>query len=53
MPRDRAYSSALDAPDFVILAVYVVAAVVLVLATKGRLGVPPPARTGKAMPGAE
>lgn len=39
MARDEAYSTALDAPDFVILAVYVLAAVLLVLVTRGRLGV--------------
>ncbi|TCO20305.1 hypothetical protein EV652_11251 [Kribbella steppae] len=39
MAHDRAYTSALDRPDWVILAVYVVAAAVLVAVTKGRLGV--------------
>ena len=39
LARDRAYSDALDAPDFVILAVYLGAALLLVLATRGRLGV--------------
>ena len=40
MTRDEAYSTALDTPDFVILAVYVLAAALLVLVTRGRLGVP-------------
>jgi membrane protease YdiL (CAAX protease family) len=39
MPRDLAYSTALDRPDLVILAVYVAAALLLVLLTRGRLGV--------------
>jgi uncharacterized protein len=39
LARDLAYTSALDRPDWVILAVYVVAALVLVLVTRGRLGV--------------
>jgi uncharacterized protein len=39
MPRDEAYSTALDAPDFVILAVYLVAVAVLLMLTRGRLGV--------------
>lgn len=38
MGRDLAYTSSLDRPDFVILAVYVLAAVGLVLLTRGRLG---------------
>lgn len=41
MPRDEAYSSAVDAPDFVILGVYLAAVAVLLLLTRGRLGVPP------------
>lgn len=39
MTRDEAYSTALDTPDLVILAVYVAAAALLVLVTRGRLGV--------------
>ncbi len=39
LARDQAYSHALDAPDFVILAVYVAAVLLLVTATRGRLGV--------------
>jgi membrane protease YdiL (CAAX protease family) len=39
LARDHAYSHTLDAPDFVILAVYVAAALLLVVATRGRLGV--------------
>jgi uncharacterized protein len=39
MPRDEAYSTALDAPDFVILGVYLAAVAVLLLLTRGRLGV--------------
>ncbi len=38
MSRDLAYSTALDRPDWVILAVYVGAAALLVALTKGRLG---------------
>jgi membrane protease YdiL (CAAX protease family) len=41
MARDRAYTSALDSPDWVILGTYVVAAAVLVLVTRGRLGADP------------
>lgn len=41
MRREQAYSSALDAPDFVILGVYLAAVAVLLVATRGRLGVPP------------
>ena len=41
MARDRAYTSALDSPDWVILGTYVVAAAVLVLLTRGRLGADP------------
>ncbi len=46
LPRDEAYSTALDAPDFAILGVYLTAVVLLLLLTRGRLGVPvaPPAR---------
>ncbi|HEX6149854.1 type II CAAX endopeptidase family protein [Nocardioides sp.] len=40
MARERAYSHALDAPDIVIITVYVAAAALLLLVTKGRLGVP-------------
>jgi hypothetical protein len=46
MPHDQAYSSALDRPDWVVLAVYVVFALLLVLATRGRLGVERPAEQG-------
>jgi membrane protease YdiL (CAAX protease family) len=38
MARDRAYSMALDVPDLVILGVYLGAAALLVLLTRGRLG---------------
>lgn len=38
MARDKAYTTALDRPDWVILVVYLTAAVILVLATRGRLG---------------
>jgi putative ABC transport system ATP-binding protein len=41
MPHDSAYSEVLDTPDWVILATYVVAALVLVAVTRGRLGLPP------------
>jgi membrane protease YdiL (CAAX protease family) len=41
LPRDEAYTTALDAPDFTILGVYVVAAVGLVVLTRGRLGMAP------------
>jgi uncharacterized protein len=40
LPRDEAYSTALDAPDFAILGVYLSAVAVLLLLTRGRLGVP-------------
>jgi membrane protease YdiL (CAAX protease family) len=40
MPRREAYTSALDTPDWVILGTYVVAALVLVALTRGRLGLP-------------
>lgn len=39
LPRDEAYSSALDAPDLAILGVYLFAVALLVLVTRGRLGV--------------
>lgn len=39
LPRDEAYSSALDAPDLAILGVYLVSVALLVLLTRGRLGV--------------
>lgn len=38
MSRDRAYSEVLDTPDWVILATYVMAALVLFAVTRGRLG---------------
>jgi membrane protease YdiL (CAAX protease family) len=38
MARDKAYTTALDRPDWAILAVYLTAAVILILATRGRLG---------------
>lgn len=44
MARDQAYSSVLDTPDWVILATYAIAAVVLVAVTRGRLGLPPARR---------
>jgi membrane protease YdiL (CAAX protease family) len=40
MAQDRAYTSALDRPDWIILAVYLAAVTTLVVLTKGRLGVP-------------
>ena len=46
LPRDEAYSTALDAPDLAVLGVYLAAVAVLLLLTHGRLGVPaPPATT--------
>ena len=39
LSQDVAYTAALDRPDWVILAVYVAAALMLVLVTRGRLGV--------------
>ena len=54
MSRDRAYSSALDMPDWVILATYVAAALVLAAITRGRLGLPasaPPVRGANPRPG--
>ncbi|AZI57314.1 CPBP family intramembrane metalloprotease [Nakamurella antarctica] len=41
MARDRAYTQALDAPDFVILGVYAAAVIVLIALTQGRLGAAP------------
>ncbi len=38
MARDRAYTGALDAPDWAILGTYLAAALVVILATRGRLG---------------
>jgi membrane protease YdiL (CAAX protease family) len=46
MPHDQAYTDALDRPDWVILAVYVGFALLLVLLTRGRLGVDRPQRSG-------
>ncbi len=54
MAKDRAYSAALDAPDWAILGTYVVVVLILVALTKGRLGknvavpsdVPPSRRIG-------
>jgi membrane protease YdiL (CAAX protease family) len=40
MPRDEAYTSVLDTPDWVILGTYLTAAVFLIIVTKGRLGLP-------------
>lgn len=40
MTRDKAYTDALDAPDWVILGVYLVAVLVLIAITRGRLGKP-------------
>ncbi|MDP3890387.1 CPBP family intramembrane glutamic endopeptidase [Nocardioides sp.] len=40
MPHDVAYSDMLDTPDWVVLGTYVVAALVLVAVTRGRLGLP-------------
>jgi membrane protease YdiL (CAAX protease family) len=45
MAHDRAYTTALDAPDWAILAVYVLAVLMLLLVTKGRLGNPGPIAT--------
>jgi membrane protease YdiL (CAAX protease family) len=47
MAHDRAYSTALDRPDWVILAVYVAAALLLALVTRGRLGVRGGDRSGE------
>jgi uncharacterized protein len=38
MPQEQAYTPGLDAPDWVILGTYVVAALVVVVLTRGRLG---------------
>lgn len=38
MPQHDAYTPALDAPDWVILGTYVVAALAVVALTRGRLG---------------
>ena len=38
MPQEQAYTSSLDAPDWVILGTYVAAALVVVAVTHGRLG---------------
>ena len=43
LPRDEAYSRALDAPDLVVLAVYLGAVALLLLLTRGRLGLSAPA----------
>ena len=40
LPRDEAYSTAIDAPDLAILGVYLAAVAALLLLTRGRLGVP-------------
>jgi uncharacterized protein len=40
MPRDEAYTSVLDTADWVILGTYLTAAVILVIVTRGRLGLP-------------
>lgn len=42
LPREQAYSPALDAPDLVILGVYLTAVALLLLLTRGRLGVSQP-----------
>jgi uncharacterized protein len=39
MARSRAYTAALDAPDWAVLGTYLAAVVILVAVTKGRLGV--------------
>lgn len=39
LPRDEAYSRALDAPDLAILGVYLAAVAILLVLTRGRLGV--------------
>ncbi len=51
MTRDRAYTETLDTPDWVILAVYVAAALVLVAVTRGRLGLSHPAAVGPTATG--
>jgi Type II CAAX prenyl endopeptidase Rce1-like len=38
LPRERAYTRSLDAPDWVILGTYLAAALVVVALTRGRLG---------------
>jgi membrane protease YdiL (CAAX protease family) len=40
MARDEAYSTALDAPDFAVLGVYLTAVALLLAVTRGRLGMP-------------
>lgn len=40
LARERAYTTALDTPDWAILGVYLVTALALVVGTKGRLGHP-------------
>ena len=52
LPRDEAYSTALDAPDLAILGVYLAAVAVLLLLTHGRLGVPTPPATTTPEPAA-
>ncbi|MEV0283731.1 type II CAAX endopeptidase family protein [Kribbella sp. NPDC050820] len=49
LPRDLAYTSTLDRPDWVILGVYLTAVVTLLIATGGRLGLRSRAR-GKPTP---
>jgi hypothetical protein len=49
MARSKAYTAVLDAPDWTILGTYLVAVLVLVAVTKGRLGQPRPPR-GAAIP---
>ncbi|MEO9139677.1 MAG: CPBP family intramembrane glutamic endopeptidase, partial [Jatrophihabitans sp.] len=41
MARNKAYTDVLDAPDWAILGVYLVAVLVLVALTRGHLGKPP------------
>ena len=38
MPQQDAYTPALDAPDWVVLGIYIAAALVVVALTRGRLG---------------
>jgi uncharacterized protein len=50
LPRDEAYSTTLDAPDLAILGVYLGALALLLLLTRGRLGVDPPTPTSDPAP---
>jgi membrane protease YdiL (CAAX protease family) len=50
MARDKAYSAPLDAPDWAILGTYLVAVLVLLAVTRGRLGSSPHKRYGLESP---